>query len=164
MFRTIIATAFTVSLVTLGTSGTAAAEPAGQKTLVGSWVETVTFPAEVGRPPIESLVTFNAEGTMTCSDQGAVTTAGDMPAVFTSCHGVWRHLHGHTFAYTSLELISDLSGNPVGHLKVRGVYSVSASGTEYTGVSVAEIILTDGTVVFSSEVANAGKRIELELP
>lgn len=164
MFRMIAATALTVFLATFGTSQMAAAEPPTPKTLVGSWVETVTFPAEVGRPPIESLVTFNAEGTMTCSDQGAVTTAGEMPAVFTSCHGVWRHLQGHTFAYTSLELISDLSGNPVGHLKVRGVYSVASSGTEYTGVSLAEITLTDGTVVFSSEVANAGKRIELELP
>lgn len=164
MSRMIAATALTVFLATFGTTSTAAAQPAAPKGLVGSWVETVTFPPEVGRPPIESLVTFNAEGTMTCSDQGAVTTAGEMPAVFTSCHGVWRHLHGHTFAYTSLELISDLSGNLVGHLKVRGVYSVASSGTEYTGVSLAEITLTDGTVVFSSEVANAGKRIELELP
>ena len=87
-----------------------------------------------------------------------------MPAVFSACHGVWRRLHGRTFAYTSLELISDLSGNPVGQLKVRGIYEASPSGTDYTGVSFAEVILTDGTVVFSSEVANAGKRIEIELP
>ena len=164
MFRKILATAFTAAFVTIGTSSTAAAQTPAMKALVGSWVETVTFPAGVGRPPIESLVTFNAEGTMTCSDQGAVTTEGEMPSVFSACHGVWRRLHGRTFAYTSLELISDLSGNPVGHLKVRGVYDVSPSGSEYTGVSLAEIILTDGTVVFSSEVANAGKRIEIELP
>jgi len=161
MLRMIVATAFTMFLVTFGTGRTAAAQAPNPKGLVGSWVETVTFPAEVGRPPIESLGTFHADGTMTCSDQGAVTTTG-MPGVFTSCHGVWRHLHGHTFAYTSMELISDLSGNLVGHLKVRGVYSVSPSGTEYDGVSFAEIVLVDGTVVFSSEVANAGKRIQLE--
>ena len=164
MFRMIIATALTMFLVTLGTAGTAAAQAPNPKGLVGSWVETVTFPAEVGRPPLESLSTFHADGTMTCSDQGAVTTVGEMPGVFTSCHGVWRHLHDRTFAYTSMELISDLSGNLVGHLKVRGVYGVAPSGTEYDGVSFAEIILADGTVVFSSEVANAGKRIELELP
>jgi hypothetical protein len=162
MFRMIVATVLTVSLFTLGTSGTAAAEPPASKTAVGSWVETVTFPAAVGRPPIKSLVTFHDDGTMTCSDQGAVSTTD--ASVFTSCHGVWKRLHGSTLAYTQIELISDLSGNLVGQLKVRGVYTVSASGNEYDGVSFAEIILTDGTVVFSSEVANAGKRIELELP
>lgn len=163
MFRMIAATVLTLSFLTFGLTGTASAQTAGRKTLVGSWVETVTFPAEVGRPPLKSLVTFHPDGTMTCSDQGAVTTTGEMPGVFTSCHGVWRHLKGRTFAYTSIELISDLSGNPIGQLKVRGVYSVP-SGNEYEGVSLAEIILEDGTVVFSSDVANAGKRIELELP
>jgi len=161
MFRMIIATVFTLSLVTF-MSRTAAAEPPASKTAVGSWVETVTFPAEVGRPPIKSLVTFHEDGTATCSDQGAVSTADG--SVFTSCHGVWKRLHGSTLAYTQLELISDLSGNLVGQLKVRGVYTVSASGNEYEGVSFAEVILTDGTVVFSSEVANAGRRIQLELP
>jgi len=164
MARIIVAAVFTLSLVTFGMSATAAAQPPASKTAVGSWIETVTFPAEVGRPPIESLVTFHADGTMTCSDQGAVTTIGEMASVFTSCHGVWKRLHGRTLAYTQVELISDLSGNLIGHLKVRGVYTVSASGNAYDGVSFAEIILTDGTVVFASEVANAGERIQLELP
>ena len=164
MFRMVTATALTLFLATFGMSRTAAAQPPASKTAVGSWVETVTFPAEIGRPPIKSLVTFHDDGTMTCSDQGAVTTVGEMPSVFTSCHGVWKRLHSSTLAYTQLELISDLSGNLIGQLKVRGVYTVSASGNEYDGVSFAEIILTDGTVVFSSEVANAGQRIQLELP
>jgi hypothetical protein len=162
MFRMIVATALTVFLATFGTSGTAAAQPPASRTAVGSWVETVTFPAEVGRPPLKSLVTFHADGTTTCSDQGAVSTID--ASVFTSCHGVWKWLQGSTLAYTQLELISDLSGNLVGHLKVRGVYTLSASGNEYDGVSHAEVILSDGTVVFSSDVANAGTRIQLELP
>jgi len=162
MLRTIVASVFTLSLFTFGIAGTAAAQPPAAKTAVGSWVETVTFPPEAGRSPIESLVTFHSDGTMTCSDQGAVSTADG--SVFTSCHGVWKGLHGSTLAYTQVELISDLSGNLIGHLKVRGVYTVSASGNEYDGVSFAEIILSDGTVVFSSEVANVGKRIQLELP
>lgn len=164
MFRMVTATALTLFLATFGTTRTAAAQPPAPKGLVGSWVETVTFPPEVGRPQLKSLATFNADGTMTCSDQGAVTTEGEMPGVFTACHGVWRHLHGRTFAYTSMELISDLAGNLVGHLKVRGVYRVSDSGAEYDGVSHAEVILADGTVVFASDVANAGERILLELP
>ena len=132
----------------------ASAQTPSKKALVGSWVETVTFPPDTGRPPLKSLGTFNSDGTMVCSDQGSVTTSG-MPGVFTSCHGVWTHLHHRTFAYTSRELISDLSGNLVGYLKVRG---------EYTGVSVAEVRDTGGTLLFSAEVTNAGKRIQVELP
>jgi hypothetical protein len=162
MFRMITATVFTLSLVTFGLSRPAAAQAPASKSPVGSWVETVTFPPEVGRPPLESLVTFHSDGTMTCSDQGAVSTTDG--SVFTSCHGLWKRLHGSTLAYTQVELISDLSGNLIGHLKVRGVYTVSASGNAYDGVSFAEVILTDGTVVFSSDVANAGERIQLELP
>ena len=73
------------------------------------------------------------------------------PSVFTSCHGVWTHLEKRKFAYTSLELISDLSGNLVGYLKVRGIYTVSQSGNEYTGTSFAEILDIDGNVLFSVE-------------
>ena len=133
-----------------------------QKALVGSWLETVTFPPETGRPPLKSLGSFHDDGTMVCSDQGAVTT--DPPSVFTSCHGVWTHLKHRTFAYTSVELISDLSGNLVGYLKVRGTYTVSPSGNEYKGSSFAEILDTDGNVLFSVNVTNTGQRIQVELP
>jgi len=133
-----------------------------QKLLVGSWLETVTFPPETGRPPLKSLGTFHSDGTMTCSDQGGVTT--DPPSVFTSCHGVWTHLEKRTFAYTSFELISDLSGNLVGYLKVRGIYTVSQSGNQYTGSSFAQVLDTDGNVPFSVDVTNAGQRIVIDLP
>jgi len=133
-----------------------------QKALVGSWLETVTFPPETGRPPLKSLVSFHDDGTMVCSDQGAVATT-EPPSVFTSCHGVWTHLKNRTFAYTSFELISDLSGNLVGYLKVRGTYTVSQSGNEYNGTSFAEILDTDGNVLFSVNVTNAGLRIQIEL-
>ncbi len=161
-----IATVVVVSFLTAGASRAFA--EAGQhggptkKALVGSWLETVTFPPESGRPPIKSLGTFHDDGTMGCSDQGAVTT--EPPSVFSSCHGVWAHLEQRTFAYTSRELISDLSGNLVGYLKVRGVYTVSESGDEFTGTSFAEIVDTDGNLLFSVSVTNTGERIKLDLP
>ena len=161
-----IATVVCVLLLTAGASRASAG--AGQdassnkKALIGSWLETVTFPPESGRPPLKSLGSFHSDGTMECSDQGAVTTT-EPPSVFTSCHGVWAHLSERTFAYTSRELISDLSGNLVGYLKVRGVYTVSESGDEYTGTSLAEIVDTDGNLLFSVSVTNTGERIKLEL-
>lgn len=141
-----------------------AAASASKNALVGSWLETVTFPPESGRPQLKSLGTFHRDGTMICSDQGGVTTTGDQPGVFTSCHGVWTHLYKRTFAYTSFELISDLGGTLVGYLKVRGIYTVSANGDSYTGTSFAQIIGTDGAVLYEVEVVNKGRRIKIELP
>ena len=162
-----IATTAVIAAVVLASSTIASAQdgPRGatnEKALIGSWVETVTFPAESGRPPLKSLGSFHADHTMVCSDQGAVTT--DPPTVFTSCHGAWAHIEKRTFAYTSFELISDLAGNLVGYLKVRGTYTVSQSGNEYTGASFAQIVDVDGNVLFSIDVTNKGRRILVELP
>lgn len=133
-----------------------------KKALVGSWLETVTFPPESGRPPLKSLVSFHGDETMVASDQGGVTT--DPPFVQSSGHGAWTQLNKRTFAYSVLYLFSDLSGNLQAYLKVRGVYTVSQSGNEYNGTSFAEVLDTDGNVLFSIEVTNAGKRIQVELP
>ena len=158
------AIALTASLAIAGVSHVAAeGGPSDKSALIGSWLETVTFPPESGRPPLKSLSSFHDGGTMNCSDQGAVTTT-DPPTVFTSCHGAWTHMAKRTFAYTAFELMSDLSGNLVGYLKVRGVYTVSASGNGYTGTSFAQILDADGHVLFSSEVTNTGRRIPVELP
>ena len=159
----IAAIALTASFVIAGAGRAEAGDASpNKKALVGSWLETVTFPPEAGRPPLKSLGTFHDDGTFQCSDQGSVTL--DQPAIFTSCHGAWKHLEQRTFAYTSVELISDLSGNLVGYLKVSGVYTVAASGNEYDGTSFAEISDPDGNLLFSVGVTNAGKRIVVELP
>lgn len=139
--------------------GSNAATPQS-KALVGSWLETVTFSS--GRPQLKSLVSFQGDGTAINSDQGSVTT--DPSLVFSAGHGVWVWLEKRTFAYTLLELISDLSGNLVGYLKVRSVYTVSESGNEYTGTSHFTVLDTTGNTLDSGDVTNAGQRISVELP
>ena len=164
----IAAMALTTSFVIAGPGTLYAQGPdasagiSNKKALVGSWVETVTFPPESGRPSLKSLVSFHADETMVASDQGGVTT--EPPFVQSSGHGVWTHLTKRTFAYSVLYLFSDLSGNLQAYLKVRGVYTVSQSGNEYSGTSFAEVLDTDGNVLFSIGVTNAGKRIQLEQP
>jgi hypothetical protein len=151
------------ALLMVAGSNVGADEPP-KRALIGSWLETATFPPEI-RPPIKALSTFHEDGTITISDQGSVTTAGPMAGVFTAGHGVWKHLEERTFAVTQLELISDLSGNLVGYLKVRGTLIVSESGNEWAdgSKSFAEILDTAGNVLFSIWVTNAAKRIQLEL-
>ena len=157
-----LAVAFIVATSPIASAQNGGAAATNKKALVGSWMETVTFPPESGRPPLKSLGTFQDDGTMICSDQGAIST--EPPSVFTSCHGAWAHLEQRKFAYTSYELISDFGGTLVGYLKVRGVYTVSRTGNEYTGTSLAQILDTSGNVLFSVEVTNAGQRILVELP
>jgi hypothetical protein len=137
-----------------------------KKSLVGSWLETVTFSPETGRPPLKSLVIFHDDGTTLASDQGSVTLGPNPPpGVSSSGVGAWTQLDWHTFAYTNKELLSDLSGNLTGFLKVRGIYTLSGSGDEYTGTSYFELLATDDkTVQASGNVTNAGKRIRVELP
>jgi hypothetical protein len=157
--------ALTTSLVIAGAS-TATAQSAGtpdkpdKKALVGSWVETVTFPPEAGGSSSKGVGSFHDDGIMIFSGN----ISGEPPTVFSSFNGVWTHLQKRTFAYSGLHLMSDLSGNPMGFVKVRGVYTVSKSGNEYEGTSFAEVFNTDGNIVFSVEVTNTGQRIQLELP
>ena len=135
---TIIGTMALATSLTVAGATTATAQSAGtpnKKALVGTWLETVWFPPETGRPPLKSLSSYHDDETMVCSDQGNVTL--EPPSVFSSCHGAWTHLEKRTFAYTAFELISDLSGNLVGYLKVRGIFTVSQSGNEYNGNSFA---------------------------
>jgi hypothetical protein len=153
----------TGTVVGSATHASAQSDPTPNKeALVGTWLETVIFPPEFGRPPLLSLVSFHADGTMVNSDQGGVTI--DPPLVVSAGHGAWRHLRHRTFAYTTRELFSDLSGNLTGHLKVRGIYTVSDSGDEYSGISFAEVFDADGNLLASVEVTNSGQRIEVELP
>jgi hypothetical protein len=155
---TLTTMALTTVLLVAGAS-TLGAQTTDKKAPVGSWLGTVTFPPESARPPLKYVGSFHDDGTMVSSDQGSVTLMP--PTGFSSFYGVWTHLEQRTFAYTGLELISDLSGNLVGYLKARGVYTVSESGNEYNGTTIAEVSDADGNVFFSVEVTNAGQRIQL---
>ena len=44
----------------------------GASSLVGSWLEKVTFRTD--RPPLKSLIIFHGDGTPASNDQGSVTT------------------------------------------------------------------------------------------
>ena len=130
-----------------------------KKVLVGSWIETVTFSGDV-MPPLKSLVNVSAEGTFTASDQGSVNLAAGQ--LFSAGVGAWVAQGERTFSWTILNLISDLNGNLIGTLKVRGTYTVDDSGNSYSGVFQAEVRDTSDNVLFSVGGTNAGQRIVVE--
>ncbi|AMY08948.1 hypothetical protein LuPra_02154 [Luteitalea pratensis] len=133
-----------------------------KKALIGSWVETVIFPPEFERPPVLSLASYHEDQTFTHSDQGGVTLVPQ--EVYSSGRGIWRHVGGRVFEYTSRMLISDLSGNLIGQLKFRGTFTVSESGNEYAGTTVAQILDAAGTPLFAVEVTNTAERIRFDEP
>ena len=60
--------------------------------------------------------------------------------------------------------ISDLSGNLIGQLKFRGNFTVSESGNEYSGTTIAQILDAAGTPLFAVEVTNTAERIRFDEP
>jgi hypothetical protein len=129
-----------------------------KKAIVGSWIETVTFSGPGSPPPLKSLVTFSADGTMAVADQGNVNLSAG--TVFSAGHGSWVAQGDRTFSWTVVELISDLNGNLMGTLKVRGTYTVDETGNAYSGVFKAEVNISGNT--FSFEGNNEGARIRVE--
>ena len=140
---------------TTASDGTASTK----KVIVGSWIETVTFSGVGVPPPLKSLVTFSADGTTTVADQGNVNLADG--TVFSAGHGSWIAQGERTFSWTTIELVSDLSGNLIGTLKVRGTYTVDESGNAYTGSFKADLTIFGN--VLSFEGTNEGTRIQVEL-
>ena len=129
-----------------------------KKVIVGSWLETVTFPDPA--PPLKSLVTFSEDGNMLVADQGAVTAE----VVFSAGHGSWIHQRGRIFAWSQVEIIYDATdGSLVGYLKVNGVYTVDETGNGYTGEFHAAVAAPDGTILFSVDGTNSGNRIPVEV-
>jgi hypothetical protein len=129
-----------------------------KKAIIGAWIETVTFAGPDAPPPLKSLVTFSADGTLIVADQGNVNTSAG--TVFSAGHGSWVAQGEHTFSWTVVELISDLSGNLLGTLKVRGTYTVDETGNAYTGIFKAEVNIFGST--FSVDGTNEGTRIQVE--
>lgn len=129
-----------------------------KKAIVGSWIETVTFSGPGAPPPLKSLVTFSADGTLTVADQGNVNLSGG--TVFSAGHGSWVAQGERTFSWTVIELISDLDGNLIGTLKVRGTYTVDDAGNSYAGVFKAEVDIFGS--VLSVDGTNEGARIQVE--
>ncbi len=68
-------------ILILMSSAALAGEP---QNFVGTWLTTVTPPAEAGVPPFTLLLTLHGDGTLLASG-----TSGEFPALGNPCHGIW---------------------------------------------------------------------------
>jgi hypothetical protein len=95
-----------------------------KKSIVGSWEETVRFPANVPNVPPQqrAVMSFNDGGTVVGSSQGSVMLNPPPGSVLSDGFGAWVQLDWRTFGYTVISVLSDLSGNLTGFFKVSGVY------------------------------------------
>jgi hypothetical protein len=137
-----------------------------KKSLVGSWLETVTFtPDQNGVVRVlKGVVSFHDDGTEMSSGQGGVTTDPPPTTVTSDGVGAWTQTDWRTFVYTELSVFSDFSGTLTGFLKVRGTYTL-VSGDKYTGTSYYEVFAPDfQTVEASGFVTNKGERIRVVPP
>ena len=79
-----------------------------KKSIVGSWLETVTFSGEGAPPPFRSLGSYTEDGNIVVADQGNDTTV--LPFVFSPGHGAWVHLEGRTVSNQAIWLRSRVPG------------------------------------------------------
>ena len=144
------------------------------KSLVGSWVETVDFlDGPMKGRVLTALVLFHDDGTEMSTGQGGVTL--DPPPkrqkdpqtgmVTSDGVGAWKQKDWHTFLYTEKDVFSDLSGALTGFLKVSGTYTLDNSGDGYTGTSFYEVLDPDQRPLgdpVTGTVSNKGVRIRVE--
>lgn len=151
-----------VAITSATTIGMASDEPRALPSvpgarIVGSWYETTTIPG--GPPPFAGLLTFNRGGTLLASYQGSVNTAG----VYTAAHGQWAHEGGRTYVTTTLQIVSDQSGNLLFFNTLRQRIVLSRSGDSYTSTVRAEFSdPVTGAVFFVGEGTTEARRISAE--
>jgi hypothetical protein len=123
--------------------------------VVGSWVGTTG-------DGFKLLSTFHADGTMTNSVQGEVSTNPEL-GVLTPLHGVWKYLGGRQFGVTAFGALYDINtGAYLGMLKVRIVLTVNKSADQMSGTDTVEIINPDGTIIALGSHSTPYARIKFE--
>ena len=105
-------------------------------TLVGSWVVNV---GQGATPPFTALQTFHRGGTVD-ETSDLLAQGGEGPG-----HGAWERTDSG-YAVTFELFIFEPSGAPAGRIRVRETITLTSDST-FTGASIADLILPDGTLI-----------------
>jgi hypothetical protein len=100
-----------------------------------------------------------SDGTVIFSAQGEASSS----PLFTADHGVWGCL-GNGFVITFLEVNYDASGQFAGIFKLRGIFTLNATGDQADVNFFVEFTDAQGQPVFSGTGSGHSFRIKLEAP
>src|SRR5262249_31710197 len=93
---------------------------------------------------------------------GLAGTAPDgHPVVWSQAHGAWERDERGRFSFTTITLVTDLTGVLV-RVKDRGVLEMNPAHDVLTGREFREFILPDKTVVFSLYLDTRLTRLKVE--
>jgi hypothetical protein len=130
---------------------------AGQpQNFVGTWLTTVTPPAEAGAPPFTLIITLHADGNLL-----ATGTAGEFPALGNPCHGTWAgSATGIEASYVCLDFDGSLQQTGMDRLRATFKLDEKRQLVGQIGLTNYDML---GQIVFDACCADvAGQRVEVD--
>lgn len=130
---------------------------AGQpQSYVGTWLTTVTPPAEAGVPPFTLLLTLHADGNLLASG-----TSGEFPALGNPCHGSWSgNATGIRASYVCLDFDGTLQ--QTGMDRLTAAFNLDAKRGLVGKIGLASFDVLGQLVFDACCAAVEGQRIEVD--
>ena len=123
------------------------------KSLAGTWVRSVTFDEGI---PFDAVVTFNADGNLTETDQpDAISHAS--PG-----HGVWQRAVDGIYKFKLVKFVFGPTGVPIGTSVGRGTLRLDSERDSYESAGTNQILDLNGNVLDTQNFKTSGKRLQLE--
>jgi hypothetical protein len=140
-------------ILILMSSAALAAQP---QAFVGTWLTTVTPPAEAGVPPFTLIITLHADGNLLASG-----TSGELPALGNPCHGTWTgSANGIEAAYVCLDFDGSLQQTGMDRLRATFKIDEKRQLVGQIGLTNYDVL---GQIVFDACCAEVeGQRIEVD--
>lgn len=153
---------------------------ADDRSLVGTWIATVTVPSPSGGPPFvfTDMVSFNSGGTLTITSTAFNAHTSENPflppplVVDTSDgYGAWKPVGDNQFALTFKRFLFAgantsaaiyapvFQGQNVGVNIVAGVATVGEGGDTFTGPFTTQLVNLAGQTVFAASASASGTRL-----
>jgi hypothetical protein len=142
-----------------GLAARALSEDGSYNGLEGAWRLQITVrdctTGEALRPSFPALFTFAKGGTLT------VTTAGQLPSLFTPGLGVWRHAEGHSYGAVSEQFVFSPAGAWIQTHRLTRTIEISNDADQFTDKVKLEILSTTGNVIATGCATSVASRFEL---
>ena len=148
-------------LLVLGSGVTAKAQSVNDGSdngLEGAWRLRVTvrdcITGQPLRPTFPAVFTFAQGGTAT------VTTAGQLPSLFTPGLGVWQHTQGHNYAAVTEAFVFSAGGAWIQTHRLTRAIQVSVDGDSFVDQIALQIFDTSGNQIVTGCGTSVGSRMK----